>query len=154
MTGTRRNALAADSPTARMLRTIDDRRGTTNPRSIMCLVASAVAAAFAASSGPKPGGTAGKFRGSALLAALKKTARHEGGLHDGLKTLGVQGPFRVLMVPLVLPLLLPRSRSLGSLTQSPNWWPGVHWAWPKGLGSSRQPSGQPPSQTTVLSGMS
>src|SRR6266404_2330304 len=47
MTGTRRNALAADSPTARMLRTIDDRRGTTNPRSIMCLVASAVAAAVA-----------------------------------------------------------------------------------------------------------
>src|SRR5579885_263338 len=105
MAGTRTAALAANSPAARMLRTIDDRRGTTSPRSIMCLVASAVAAAFAASSGPKPGGTAGKFRGSASPAALRKTARHDGGLHDGLKTLGVQGPLGPVIIP--PPLVLP-----------------------------------------------
>src|SRR5579883_3007740 len=99
MAGTKTAALAANSPAARMLRTIDDRRGTTSPRSIMCLVASAVAAAFAASSGPKPGGTAGKFRVSASPAALRKTARHDGGLHDGLKTLGVQGPLGPVIIP-------------------------------------------------------
>src|SRR6266849_1196813 len=134
MAGTRTTALATNSPAERMLRTIDDRRGTTSPRSIMCLVANAVAAAFAASSGPKPGGTAGKFRGSASPAALKKTARQDGGLHDGLKTLGVHG---FPLEPMILPPRLRLSRSLGSLAESPKMPRLMHSGVPNGPVASR-----------------
>ena len=96
---------AATSPKRSAPRTYEDARGFTRPRLTMRLVAAAVAATFAAwsASGGKPR--------SAPAAALRKTAGHDGGLHDGLKTLGVHtwpSPFLicgwtsgVLLLPLV-----------------------------------------------------
>src|SRR5713226_5409017 len=106
MTGTRMAALAANSPKARILRTMEERSGTTNPRLTMCWAAIAAAAASAASWGLRPAGEMGQIleRGSASPAASMKTARQDGFLHEGLKTLGVQVlPSASLIEPPVSP---------------------------------------------------